>query len=91
MHLVASVCPSVGLFALSRLNRFSRLNRLTYQFKATTGGVPEAHLGHACKPCFIAAIPFQTLLEEMSLSYPPLDTWRTIITHSHMFVMGLLP
>ena len=29
-------------------------------------------------------------MEEMSLTYPPLDTWMTITTYSHMFAMGLL-
>ena len=29
-------------------------------------------------------------MEEMSLTYPPLNTWMTITTYSHMFVMGLL-
>ncbi len=47
-------------------------------------GVREAHLGHACKPCYTAA------MEEMSLPNPPLDTWRTITTYFDMFVMGLL-
>ncbi len=29
-------------------------------------------------------------MEEMSLTYPPLDTWMTITTYSHMFAMELL-
>ena len=28
-------------------------------------------------------------MEEMSLNYPPLDTWMTITTYSHMVAMGL--
>ncbi len=49
------VPDSSGFWAFLAPRFFSLCNNL----KATTG-VPEAHLGHACKPCFIAAIPSQT-------------------------------
>ncbi len=39
---------------------------------------------------FAYGLLHSALLEEMSLTYPPLDTWMTITTYSHMFAMGLL-
>ena len=62
-------------------------------------GVCEAHLGHPCKPCFIAAILLQTygngllhfaLMEEMSLTYTPIGHLDDHHYFSHMFATGLL-